>query len=121
MKVVRLTEIPKMPEHAYRTVFTGTDASVQHIFPESRDYRIANMNFGKGVRNKFHTHSDDQILIVSSGRGIVATENEEKVVTEGDIIFFPAGEKHWHGATKASHFSQIHVSAAGYKTTQMED
>ena len=121
MKVVRLTEIPKIAEHAYRTVFTGTDASVQHIFPESRDYRIANMNFGKGVRNKFHTHSDDQILIVSSGRGIVATENEEKVVTEGDIILFPAGEKHWHGATKDSEFAHIFVLLKHTVLTQLED
>ena len=50
MKVVRINEIPKDPEHGHPTMFTGP-ASVQRLFPDSKDYSIANMNFGKGVRN----------------------------------------------------------------------
>ena len=56
------------------------------------------VNFGKDVRNKFHAHDTDQILIVTAGRGYVATEKEKQEVSVGDVIVFPAGEKHWHGA-----------------------
>jgi quercetin dioxygenase-like cupin family protein len=50
--------------------------------------------FPPGARNKIHTHSREQVLFVTEGRGIVATENEEVEVTKGDIILIPAYEKH---------------------------
>jgi quercetin dioxygenase-like cupin family protein len=79
------------------------------------------VNFGRGVRNKFHVHESDQILIVTAGKGIVTTEQEQRVVSGGDIIMFPAGEKHWHGATEDSEFSHIYITRAGINTTQIED
>ena len=45
----------------------------------------------------------------------MATEKEEKIVTTGDIVLFPAGEKHWHGATKDSEFSHIFITERGSK------
>lgn len=92
------------------------------VGPEMGRYLNASIvNFSKGARNKFHTHTSDQILIVTAGKGVVATEQEERIVSPGDIILFPAGEMHWHGATKASHFSHIYVLATDSKTRQMED
>jgi quercetin dioxygenase-like cupin family protein len=82
---------------------------------------VAVVNFGKGVRNKFHAHDSEQLLIVTAGRGIVATEKEQRVVTQGDIILFQTGEKHWHGATEDSEFSHIYVTKTGSKLTQLED
>jgi quercetin dioxygenase-like cupin family protein len=84
-------------------------------------FNLAVVNFGKGIRNKFHTHSTDQVLIVTSGRGVVATDQEERTVAVGDVVHIPAGEKHWHGATKDSEFSHLALTAAGSKTTQLED
>ena len=43
----------------------------------------------------------------------MATENKEVTVTPGTIIFIPAGEKHWHGATRDSAFSRIAVMPLG--------
>jgi len=68
------------------------------------------VNFSPGAVNVFHTHTSDQILYVTEGKGIVATENEEVTVTPGTIIFIPAGERHWHGATKETAFSHIFIS-----------
>jgi 4-carboxymuconolactone decarboxylase len=73
------------------------------------------------VRNKFHANDSEQILIVTTGRGIVATEKEEMVVVEGDVVHIPAGEKHWHGATDDSEFSHIYVTGVGSQVTQLED
>jgi len=42
-------------------------------------------------------------------------------VFPGDVILFPAGEKHWHGATSDSEFSHIFVAVIGYETAQIEE
>jgi quercetin dioxygenase-like cupin family protein len=52
---------------------------------------------------------------------MIATETEEKVISTGDVVIIPAGEKHWHGATKDLEFSHIYVSRLGSKLTQLED
>ena len=119
MKIVKLSEVPK--RSLVSSMFTGPDVTRQPFVPESKEFDLSIVNFGKGVRNKFHAHDSEQILIVTTGEGIVATENEEVVVTKGDVILIPAGEKHWHGATKNSEFSHIYVTRAGARLTRLED
>ena len=119
MKIVNMNELPKQP--FTHTLLTGSDATRQDPVPESKDYTVNIVNFGKGVRLKFHAHGSEQLLIVTGGKGIVATEDEERVVTAGDVILVPAGEKHWHGATDDSDFSHIYVLAEGSSLTQLED
>jgi quercetin dioxygenase-like cupin family protein len=119
MKVVKMHKVIKEPFE--NPIFTGRDVTKQVLLPESHDFTANIVNFGKGVRNKFHAHDNEQILIVTHGRGIVATESEERIVTEGDIILIPAGEKHRHGATKDSEFSHIFITGKEYKTTQLGD
>jgi len=114
-----MNEVPKTPRVS--PIFTSEEVSAQQLIPEGGDYNVFVVNFGRGVRNKFHVHESDQVLIVTSGKGIVATEEEERVVTVGDVILFPAGEKHWHGATEDSEFSHIYITRTGSKTTQLED
>jgi quercetin dioxygenase-like cupin family protein len=119
MKVVRIDEVAKEPFP--NPIFTGSDVTKQVLFPESREFTANIVNFGKGVRNRFHAHDGEQILIVTRGKGVVATEHEERVVTPGDIVFFTAGEKHRHGAAEDSEFSHIFILREGYKTTRLED
>ena len=118
MHVVSMNDVPETPRES--RLFTS-EVTVQPLIPEGGDYNMAVVNFGKGVRNKFHTHESDQILIVTAGKGIVTTELEQREVTVGDVVLFPTGEKHWHGATEDSEFSHIYISRAGQKTTQVED
>lgn len=119
MDIVRMSEVYEKP--FANPLFTGTDVTRQILAPDSKEYTINNVHFGMGIRTKFHSHDSEQILIVTAGTGIVATEEEERLVTVGDIIFSPAGEKHWHGATKDSEFSHIFVLRSGSKVTQLED
>jgi len=116
---VQISKVPKEP--FVSTIFTGPDVTRQDLVPDSNEYRINIVHFGKGVRNKFHTHDGEQVLIVTAGTGIVATEQEERIVTVGDIIFIPKGEKHWHGATNDSEFSHIYILRQGSRLTQLED
>ena len=119
MNVVKMAKVPENP--FVSPLFSGQDVTSQVLAPDSKDYVVNHVYFGKGTRIKFHAHDSDQVLIVTGGEGIVATEEEERVVTAGDIIFIPAGEKHWHGATGDSEFSHIYMLKAGGKVTQLED
>lgn len=119
MKVSRIAEVQKTP--FVRPLFTSEDVTIQAILPDSQEYDIKLVNFGRGVRLKFHAHDSEQILIVTAGKGIVATEQEERAVVPGDVISIPAGEKHRHGATSDSEFSHIFIYRRGSKYTQLED
>ena len=119
MHVVTMNDVTKIP--LVNPLFTGEDVTAQPLIPEGGDYNMSVVNFGRGVRNKFHIHESDQVLIITAGKGIVATEQEQRVVSVGDIILFPAGEKHWHGAAEDSDFSHIYITRSDSKTTQVED
>ncbi len=71
--------------------------------------QVAVVTFNPGARLNFHTHKHEQVLIVTEGTGIVATEKEEHVVSQGAVVLIPPGENHWHGATKDSWFTHIAV------------
>jgi quercetin dioxygenase-like cupin family protein len=116
MKVIEGSKAPKREETG--GIFTGTVEMKPLIEREhGSEYRAAVVTFPPGVRNHFHAHTHDQILYVVSGRGIVATEEEERVVNVGDIILFPAGESHWHGATEDAEFSHLYVVNRDSKTS----
>ena len=112
MKVVKTSDIEA--QESTSKIFRGK-VSIQPLCGKSEDkLRAAVVNFSPGAINVFHTHTSDQILYVTEGKGIVATEKEEITVTPGTSIFIPAGEKHWHGATKDTAFSHIFVSPPGH-------
>jgi quercetin dioxygenase-like cupin family protein len=119
MRVIKISEVKK--KLFSHPILTGSDVTMQALLPDSKEYEANVVNFGRGVRNKFHSHDREQILIVTSGKGTIATEAEEKVISPGDVVIIPAGEKHWHGATKDSEFSHIYISRLGSKLTQLED
>jgi len=119
MRVTKISDVRK--ESLSGPLFTGPDVTRQVLLPDSKEFNVNVVNFGKGVRNKFHAHDSEQILVVTFGKGVIATETEEKVITPGDVVIIPAGEKHRHGATKDSKFSHIYVSRLGSKLTQLEE
>ena len=120
MKVIKVSKVKKEPHSG--KLFTGTVTMLPIVGKElSKNLVLTKVNFGPGVRNKFHSHSGEQILIVTKGKGIVATEKEKKTVVVGDIIFIPPGEKHWHGAAGGSKFSHLYIMSPDSKTTQLED
>jgi len=120
MKVVKMNEVKKEPVVA--PLFTGSVSRQNYIGKDLSDrFLISQVNFDRNGRNKFHTHTIEQVLIVTEGKGICATEKEEITVVPGDIVFFPAGEKHWHGAAEGSTFSHLYVMSPDTITTKLED
>ena len=78
-------------------------------------FSVLLVTFGPGAKLNFHTHTFEQILYVTEGKGIVATKQAEKIVTPGDVIFIAPGEVHWHGATRDASFSHIAIQKPGIK------
>jgi len=123
MKIINMAQVAEdQVVGPLSTLFTEPVTMQYIVGPEvSNNFQVTQVNFKRGVKNKFHKHSAEQILIVTEGKGIVATEEKETVVTPGDVIHIPANEKHWHGATEDSTFSHLYVWAPGTVTTQLED
>jgi 4-carboxymuconolactone decarboxylase len=119
MKIIKTNQVAKTPRVS--PIFTGPVTMQSIVDPDlSKRFLIQQVNFDKGVRNKLHTHTIEQVLIVTEGKGIVATEHEQIPVGPGDIIFIPAGEKHWHGAAEGFTFSHLYVMSPDSETTQVE-
>jgi quercetin dioxygenase-like cupin family protein len=110
-------------ESADSPLFTGGRVTRQSLVtPEmGNNFSINIVNFSAGARNKMYIHTSDQVLFVTAGKGIIAIEATEEVITTGDVVHVSAGEKHWHGETPDSAFSHIALTAKGSKTTQVEE
>ena len=120
MKVVRPTDLDKIPVNA--PLFEGSQVFRQEIIEpgDSQNFQFSIVNFSAGSRNKFHQHTSDQILIVTEGTGVVATDSEQRTISTGDIVLIPAGENHWHGAPGETPMSHITIQARGAQTQQNE-
>ena len=111
MKVIKTSD--KEAQESASKIFRGK-VSIQSIIGESGyELRVIVVNFSPGAVNVFHSHTFNQLLYVTEGKGIVATESEEVTVTPGTFIFIPAGERHWHGATQNTAFSHIAIMPPG--------
>jgi 4-carboxymuconolactone decarboxylase len=59
----------------------------------------AYVTFEPGARSAWHTHPLGQILIVTAGTGrIQRWGGLVEEMRQGDVVWIPAGIKHWHGA-----------------------
>lgn len=117
MRVVRISEIREEPIDTATPVpgWAGGPVSRtrQNIIPPggSSNFNCGVVNFSRGSSTGWHVHSSDQLLVITAGRGIVATEHEQHEVAVGDVAHIQAGENHWHGATKDSYMSHITITS----------
>jgi quercetin dioxygenase-like cupin family protein len=111
MKVLKTSDI-EAKERA-SGLFKGRVTVQSVLDPDSSELRTNLINFDEGAVNVFHAHDFDQVLYVTAGEGIIATEEEEIRITPGTFVVIPAGEKHWHGATPDSAFTHIAISIRG--------
>jgi quercetin dioxygenase-like cupin family protein len=91
--------------------FTGV-VRVDPLFvaPEPGRVSGAQVTFEPGARTAWHTHPLGQTLIVTSGLGWVQRAGGAiEEIRPGDVIWFPPGLKHWHGATSTTAMTHIAV------------
>ena len=96
-----------------RDIFVGQAETQTVIGAEARDLHLTEVTFRDGARNKLHTHTTDQILVVTAGEGILATEREQRDLGVGDIAYIPAGERHWHGAKPGRDMTHLAILGSG--------
>jgi len=91
--------------------FTGS-VRIDSPFQGSAPARVsgATVSFEPGARTAWHTHPLGQTLIVTSGCGWLQREGGPiEEIRPGDIVWFPPGEKHWHGATPTTAMTHIAI------------
>tara|TARA_B100000315_G_C14030259_1_gene342879 strand:- start:50 stop:418 length:369 start_codon:yes stop_codon:yes gene_type:complete len=122
VKKVTMSDVAKVAVEMTGGLMTGTQVHRQSILQpgESHDYNFAIVSFSPGSRTKSHTHSFDQILVITEGNGKVATDDEVLPVTLGDMVLIPALENHWHGAPDATSMAHITITVAGSQTVHTE-
>lgn len=104
--------------------FTGK-VRIDSTFKGTEPSRVtgAVVSFEPGARTAWHTHPLGQTLIVTAGLGWVQREDGPiEEIRPGDIVWFPPGEKHWHGASADSAMTHIAIQEAleGENVTWME-
>jgi quercetin dioxygenase-like cupin family protein len=92
--------------------FTGT-VRIDPLFEAPDRVRGASVTFEPGARTAWHTHPLGQKLIVTDGCGRVQSwGGPVEEIRPGDVVWCPAGEKHWHGAAPATAMSHIAILEA---------
>ena len=91
--------------------FTGT-VRVDPLFQLKEPARGfgASVTFEPGARTAWHTHPLGQTLIVTFGSGLVQRWGGPiEPIHPGDVVWFPPGEKHWHGAAPTTAMTHIAI------------
>jgi quercetin dioxygenase-like cupin family protein len=109
MKITRSGSQPSAKPPA--DYFTGT-VRLDPMFqaPEPGRVGAGHVTFEPGARSAWHTHPLGQTLIITSGLGWVQRAGGPiEEVRTGDIVWFPPGLKHWHGASPTTAMSHIAI------------
>ena len=91
--------------------FTGT-VRIDPLFKANDPSRTsgARVTFEPGARTAWHTHPLGQILIVTAGSGWVQQWGGQiEEIRQGDVVWIPPGQKHWHGATATTGMAHIAI------------
>lgn len=110
MSVIKNSSQPSIAGPA--EYFTGT-VRIDPLFlkPQSPARATgAYVTFEPGARTAWHTHPAGQTLIVTAGTGLVQIEGEPaEEINPGDVVWFPAGVRHWHGASHKKAMTHIAI------------
>jgi quercetin dioxygenase-like cupin family protein len=91
--------------------FTGI-VRIDPLFqaPDPALVQSSSVTFEPGARTAWHTHPLGQTLIVTAGCGWAQRWGAAiEEIRPGDVIWFPPGEKHWHGATSTTAMTHIAI------------
>jgi quercetin dioxygenase-like cupin family protein len=91
--------------------FTGS-VRIDPLFQANAPSRTAGarVTFEPGARTAWHTHPLGQILIVTAGAGRVQRWGGPiEEIRQGDVVWTPPGQKHWHGASPTTAMTHIAI------------
>jgi quercetin dioxygenase-like cupin family protein len=109
MKINRGREAGRASEQRTET-FSGT-VWADPVLTGVPGATVNTVVFSPAARTHWHHHDGGQILLVTHGRGYVQTrEGDGDWIVAGDVVHFPPGEEHWHGAGPDSYLVHTAVS-----------
>ena len=121
MKLTRIDRSQAQPDTTHKGYFDGEVKTLQLVgSTESNEIELLAVYFSTGARTIPHIHEQDQVLQIIEGQGIVATETEKFMVSEGDVVTIPAGIWHWHGATRNTAMCHISIKRPGLSNWEVE-
>ena len=91
--------------------FTGS-VRVDQQFQAKAPGRVlgARVTFDPGARTAWHSHPLGQTLVVTNGVGRVQRWGDPvDEIRPGDLVWIPAGQKHWHGASPTAAMTHIAI------------
>lgn len=108
IRITRSDSQPARPVPADNfTGSAGIDSAFQTTAPAAMSG--ARVVFEPGARTAWHTHPLGQLLIVTAGTGRVQRWGDlVDEIRQGDVVWIPPGQKHWHGA--APNASMTHIA-----------
>ncbi len=92
--------------------FTGAvRVDLLHAAKEPWRTSAAYVTFEPGARTVWHSHPVGQALVVTAGVGRVQHfGGPVETIRPGDVVWIPAGVKHWHGAGPATGMTHIAIT-----------
>ena len=91
--------------------FTGT-VHVTMLFAAEEPGRVSGgrVTFEPGARTAWHSHPFGQTLLVTDGHGRVQRwDGPVEEIAAGDVVWFSAGERHWHGAAPTQAMTHLAI------------
>jgi len=91
--------------------FTGS-VRIDPLVQASDPARVlaVSVTFEPGARTAWHLHPLGQTLIVTAGCGLVQSWGGPiEKIRQGDVVWCPSREKHWHGATATTAMTHIAI------------
>jgi quercetin dioxygenase-like cupin family protein len=91
--------------------FTGS-VRIEPLFNARAPSRTfgGRVTFEPGARTAWHRHPLGQTLIVTAGSGWVQQWGGQiQEIRQGDVVWIPPGQKHWHGATATTAMTHIAI------------
>jgi len=109
MKIMKTDNMQVVSE----ALFSGKVERQSVLAKGAAGMAVALVRFAPGAGTKMHTHTGEQVLIITEGEGVVATETERHTVKPGMVVHIPKNERHTHGATKDSPFAHFSIQTPG--------
>ena len=94
--------VPGAPDEAIIDMFSNGSTDTLGL-------SISVVRFPPGIRRPWSAHTQDQYAWIVSGKGIIASEDGEIELHQGNLIFVPANTMHQHGASEEAGMTQLSI------------
>ncbi len=112
-----MKHLPKAQRESSANIYvTGGASQLERLISAQTEggVTLALVHFTDGAITNWHTHPGEQVLLVTAGQCRFGNEDGEGGVAEtGDVIHFPPGERHWHGAVAGGDMTHLSVTTVG--------